>query len=835
MRTLKLSLGFMALFLFASFSPVITGTVGTGPDIPIPETKSPELEEAMEKVRDNAAFIENKGQMGSDEIEFYSSNGNVFFTSTGVMYRFREMEPIEDVNSELDPILSHRDEAPRSYHERGVVLKYTFIGANTVIPVGRERCSWNTNYFKGNDPEKWYAEVPSFGEVIYPEIWDGIDIVYRQNEEGIKYDIIVHPGADPENIRIRIDGATHLSINQNRDLVIGTEYLDIIDGGLYSYYLDGFNDKIPSKFKLISDYEYTFNLGEYDITKTLVIDPLIYSTFIGGSGVDLGYAIASDSNGNVYITGETYDSATKYPTTPGAYDATHNDNSDVFVTKLSSDGSSLIYSTYIGGSSSDSGYGIAIDSTGCAYISGSTGNSDIDFPTTAGAYDTEYDGGNDAFVTKLSSDGSSLVYSTLLGGSGVDRGYGITIDLSGDAYITGYTQDSTTDFPTTIGAYDPSHNGDDDAFVTKLSSDGSSLIYSTFLGGPYGDISYAIAVNSSGCAYITGVTYFMYPTTTGAYDTSSNGGADVFVTKLGYDGSSLTYSTFIGGSTSDEAYGISIDPSGNAYITGYTGSSDYPTTLGAYDTTYNEGEDVIVTKLSSTGSSLIYSTYIGGSHYDLGFGITVDPNGNAYITGRTHDGATDYPTTRGAYDTIQNGISDVFLTQLNSSGSFLMNSTFLGGSGYDHGRSIALDSSGNVYLTGYTDNSETDYPTTNGAYDKTQNGDYDVYISKIKFTTIPTKPLNLNGSIWNGYVKLTWEPPLSDGGYNIINYTIFKGQTSTVFFKLISLGNVTTYNDTAIINDQTYYYYIVANNSIDESYPSDILKVWDNKPPVILE
>jgi len=406
-------------------------------------------------------------------------------------------------------------------------------------------------------------------------------------------------------------------------------------------------------------------VGDYDPTTTLVIDPsLAYSTFIGGSGDDRGYAITVDSSGNAYLTGSTQDGTTDYPTTSGAYDTSHNGNYDVFVTKLNSEGGDLVYSTYIGMSSGDSGCDIAVDSSGNAYVTGYTSSSS--YPTTDGAYDTSHNGGYDVFVTKLNSAGSALAYSTFIGGSGEDRGYGIALDSSGNAYLIGYTEDSTTDYPTTSGAYDTTHNGNRDVFVTKLNSAGSALAYSTFIGGSDDDRGYGIALDSSGNAYLTGYTEDSttdYPTTGGAYDTSHNGNFDVFVTKLNSAGSALSYSTFLGGSGSDYGYGIVVDSSGNAYVTGYA-QSGFPTTSGAYDESNNGGYDVFVTKLNSGGSSLVYSTFIGGSGSDYGYGIALDSSGNTYVTGYTQDSTTDYPTTSGAYDTSHNGGYDVFVTKL---------------------------------------------------------------------------------------------------------------------------------------------------------------------------
>ena len=778
-------------------------------------------------------FIQNMGQIDSDEIMFYSSSGNIYFTPTGVMYRFREMEPIDEEEAILDSLINQKHHTPESYHEWGVVLEYSFMGSNNVIPKGRNQCSWNTNYFKGSDPESWHTEIPNYKEIIYPDLWEGIDLVYRLTDGMIKYDIIIHPGADPYDIQIKIEGAKDLSISQQGDLVIGTEYWDIVDQGLFTYYQDVSHEPIPCKFELINEIEYSFSLGEYDKSRTVVIDPFIaYSTFIGGSGHDYGEAIEIDSKGNAYIIGITTDDTTNYPTTTGVYDITQNGGQDVFVTKLNSDGTSLIYSTFMGGSHDDYGYGIAIDSNGNSYLTGITYSDN--YPTTPGAYDTTHNGNFDVFVTKLNSTGSSLKYSTFIGGFTHDYGYGIAIDSNGNSYISGITY--SDNYPTTPGAYDPTYNSGGDVFMTKINPAGSSLLYSTFIGGNVEDIARGIEIDSNGNAYIGGYTQSSnFPTTPGAYDTSYNGGyTDVFVTKLNSTGSSLVYSTFIGGSGGDEAYGgITIDSNENAYVTGETLSTDYPTTSGAYDTSHDGSDDVFVTKLNSAGSALSYSTFIGGSEGETAYGIETDYWGQATITGLT--GSSDYPTTSGAYDTSLGGEYDAVVTKLSSSGSSLVYSTFLGGSGFDRGNAIASDLRGNIFFTGYTDDATIDYPTTPGAYDTTPNGNYDVFVSKIDFTVLPSQPINPNGTIGNGFINLTWQTPINDGGADISNYNVYRGTTSENIIKYVNAGNVNSYNDTAIFNGGNYYYYFTAVNYVGESAPSEIITVSDIEGPVFTE
>jgi hypothetical protein len=405
---------------------------------------------------------------------------------------------------------------------------------------------------------------------------------------------------------------------------------------------------------------------------------LVYSTYLGGSGCDGGVSIAVDSAGNAYVAGWT--ESTNFPTTPGAFQPTFGVGGfgDAFVTKLDPTGSALDYSTYLGGDNYDQGIGIAVDSAGNAYVAGST--SSANFPTTPGAFQTIYpastcayqgvpQGISDLFVTKLNPTASALDYSTYLGGSGCEgggRGSVIAVDSAGNAYVTGVTR--SADFPTTPGAFRTTYGGGacssgpcGDAFVTKLNPTGSTLVYSTYLGGSDEDNGLGIAVDSAGHAYVTGVTLSTnFPTTPSAFQTAFGGFDDAFVTTLNPTGTARVYSTYLGGSSLDEGLGIAVDSAGNAYVTGRTQSSNFPTTTSAFQPIFGGYYDAFVTKLNPTGTAPLYSTYLGGSGAeggDLlpGGGIAVDATGNAYVAGIT---SGNFPTTPGAFQTAFGGGTD---------------------------------------------------------------------------------------------------------------------------------------------------------------------------------
>ena len=419
----------------------------------------------------------------------------------------------------------------------------------------------------------------------------------------------------------------------------------------------------------------TANAGGSDAFVTKLApdgEALIYSTYLGGSSFDQGRGIAVDRDGHAYVTGRT--ESTDFPITPGAFQTANAGGSDAFVTKLSHRGTALIYSTYLGGSSGEIGLGIALDRNGQAHVTGSTDSTD--FPTTPGAFQTTAPGSGDAYVAKLNRRGTALDYSTYLGGSIVtpsprpggehgDFGRGITVDSEGHAFVTGDTD--SADFPTTPDAFQTANAGGLDAFVTKLNRRGSDLVYSTYLGGSDLDFGLAIAVDRGGRAHVSGRTDSIdFPTTPGAFQTAYAGGSDAFVTKLNRRGTAPVYSTYLGGSDFDQSddEGIALDRDGHAYVSGFTGSTDFPTTPGALQTANAGAPDVFVTKLTRRGTALVYSTYLGGSNHDVGGGIEVDRDGRAYVTGITF--SADFPTTPGAFQTAFAGSIDAFVAKIAS-------------------------------------------------------------------------------------------------------------------------------------------------------------------------
>jgi hypothetical protein len=699
-------------------------------------------------------FIENVGQFdGGAQFQVRGGDGTIWLAESALWITVLERSAVGgqlSVNQDRHGALSTRNLQSEIQNRKGVNIKLSFSGAN---PHPRlepfDRLETHVSYFIGNDPTKWRADVPVWGGVRYKDLYPGIDLEITSENGHLVQRLVARENVDLEAVQLRVDGADKIELLPSPGgKGTGGEVLRLTTAaGEYTLPLlqvtCATNAKPPRPTIAGNQVASPFTQSPTSNLQSAIQNPqsndLLYATFLGGSDMDGSIGIAIDSSGAAYVTGATM--SFDFPTTPGAFDTNHEGEEDAFVVKLKPSGSALSYATFIGGYWNDRGTGIAIDSNGAAYVTGDTSSSD--FPTTLGAFDTNLDGYSDAFVVKLNASGSALSYATFLGGSYGDVGTGIAIDSSGAAYVTGVTDSS--DFPITPRAFDTSYNGyNGDAFVVKLNATGSALSYATFLGGSDMDGGDDIAIDSSGAAYVTGrTTSSDFPTTLGAFDPSYNGGDyDAFVVKLNATGSALSYATFLGGNSYECIWlgcAIAIDASGAAYVTGGTVSSDFPTTPGSFDTSYNGDDndngdgigcgDTFVVKLNATGSALSYATFLGGSGSDEGIDIAIDSSGAAYVTGRTT--SSDFPITPRAFDTSYNGYNgDVFVVKLNATGSALSYATFLGGSDYDEGYGIALDSSGTAYVTGYTGSS--DFPTTPEAFDTNFDGYGDAFVVKLK-------------------------------------------------------------------------------------------------------
>jgi len=714
------------------------------------------------------SFEPNVGQSDA-RVQFVSRGQgyNIFLTSTEAVF------------------ILHKPIAPP---QTRAVLRMGLVGANAnAVLTGQGALPGVTNYLLGNDPTRWHTRVTNYSQVLYHNVYAGIDLLYYGDAQRLEYDFVVSPGANPAAIQLAYQGTGTITLDSRGNLTLPTMGGNVVQRAPVVYQLvGGARTIVSATHVLLGPNQVGFQIGAYDHTKPLYVDPVLsYSTYLGGTGTDSGYAVAVDTSGNAYVTGAT-DSA-DFPTVSPLQPMVHGTN--VFITKLNALGTGLVYSTFLGGTTAcpppamscppnDRGHAIAVDDSGNAYVAGET--SSTDFPTRNALQSQIISGPNDpndAFVTKLSPDGSSLVYSTYLGGNSEEELWGIAVNHgTGEAYVAGET--FSNNLPVTPGAFQPQLKGTKDAFVAKLSTD-DRLVYLTYLGGLgsgmagstatvfYGN---TIAVDDSGSAYVTGRTDntgtadTRFPTTSNALQPQLGGNPNTlhdnaFVTELSPIGA-LLYSSYLGGSGHDYGSGIAVDATGGVYVTGQATSADFPTTTGVFQPHLGTGKaSAFVTKLDLSNLSaprLAYSTYLGGNGTDTGRGIAVCQR-EAYVTGSTS--STNFPTADPVQSTYGGGGDDAFVTQLKGDGTALRFSTYLGGSGDDHGFGIALDPDRagsikcGIYVTG--DTSSTDFPTAS-PFQNQNRGGVDAFVVKLGNEAI--QRLNDIESTWLDVTTATLAP-----------------------------------------------------------------------------
>jgi hypothetical protein len=590
---------------------------------------------------------------------------------------------------------------------------------------GVDELPGKVNDLRGSDPAAWRRGIPTYGKVKYDGVYPGIDLVYYGRHGQLEYDFVVAPGADPRVIGFVVEGPDGVAVDGEGDLVMRVGREPVLRLRKPVVYQDAGGDRreIAGRYVVTNGRKVSFDLAAYDVTRPLVIDPVFaFSTLLGG-GNDAGYAVAVDRAGNAYVTGAV--NSGDFPVVKPRQRASGG-ATDAFVAKLGADGR-LLYSTYLGGGSYDVGYAIAVDGGGHAHVAGDTRSSD--FPLVNPVQRT-LGGSADAFVAKLSPDGSRLVYSTLYGGASGERAQGIAIDPPGHAYVVGFT--NSANFPLVnpfLNVYDRSSPST--GFVLKLNAGGTSVVYATYLGGkgPAPTVGTAIAADAGGHAYVTGYTNAPdFPAVKaiqpfGGANNPLGGQTDVFVTKLNPSGSALVYSTFLGGPADDEGRGIAVDAQGHAYVTGHAESLTFPVTPGAFRTSCTpkssqipigpvcSGGDAFVAKLSVDGASLVYSTYLNSDDHEVGQAIAIDADGSAYVAGLTN--SRRFPLASAPQATYGGGQFDGFVVKLDPRGSALTYATYLGGSDRDAAYGIAVDTERNAYVTGFTDSA--DFPTRDAA------------------------------------------------------------------------------------------------------------------------
>ena len=706
-------------------------------------------------------FEANQGQTDS-QVKFLSQGKgySVFLTSGSMVLSLRPMEVASAPETSASPVFGAKkrsrsairqmEAAARAQKTASTTLAFNLVGASTNPQVvGEEPLPTKVNYFIGRDPKKWRTNVPAFARIRYRNVYPGIDLVYYGNNRSMEYDFDLAPGADAARIQFDVKGADAVKVDSDGNLVLtkGAGELRFQVPVLYQE-TNGARARVAGTYVLRGSTHVGFEVGAYDPTKPLVIDPvLVYSTYLGGSSDDFSNGIAVDSAGDAYVVGLT--DSPNFPTTG------LGTQFRIFLAKLDPTGSSLLFADYFGGTSGgDEASAVALDSSGNAYVTGVATSSD--FPVV-NAYQSTLAGSQDAFLVKFAANGSSITYSTYLGGSTLTSiggstsqiGNSVTVDSTGEAIVAGVT--AATDFPTTPGAYQTSVSADQFGdlglygFLTKFAANGASLVYSTYLAGSILNTSsctgcfpdseiLGVATDGSGNAYVTGFTTTTdFPATSGAYTTTFPGYylSDVgFVSEFDTSGA-IVYSTYLGGLTSSFLNAIAVDTHGSAYVTGYDIANDtFPiVTTSICDPSVPSPacNGAIIAKLDPTGATLTYSTFLGTSNNMAGQAIQVDASGDAFIVGS--DVGFDLANPIEGYA----GNGDVVVAEIDPTASTLLMATFLGGQDWEAASGLALDSSGAAYVTGVT--KSPDFPATQSAFQVALGGQTDAFVTKIDPTT----------------------------------------------------------------------------------------------------
>ena len=746
--------------LLLTFAPVAGFAVGFA--------QSPQPRTVMATpVAQPLVFTANEGQWPAEILYRSTAPGAVmWFSRDSVYFQFDERAGAAKRGADRVVRATEADDPPTVVDSltdvngsaepaRVLLVKLTFAGASpaATIETGRP-VDWKCHFFLGNDPAAWRRNVRSYESLTFRNLYPGIDLRYYGARAGaqqtVEYDVIAQPGADLSRVKMRVQWADRIEVGSNGELALVTAAGTVIHTQPVAYQnvARGRQD-VHTIFVHNDDGTFGFSAPRgYDRRLPLTVDPLIkFATYLGGSSTDEGHAVDVDSSGNAYVAGLT--NSSNFPTA-SPFDGTANGSSDVFLTKFTTAGNALVYSTYIGGTGADFARDVDEGGFGEVSIAGST--TSTNFPTS-NAFDSTLGGSKDAFLCRVVSNGSGLLISTYIGGSGTEDAFGVFADGQDlDDYVTGFT--TSTDFPT-VSAYDSSANGGNDGFVVRVGSLGG-LEFGTYLGGSGNETPWEITVDSSNNSYVTGLTTSTNFPTLNAWDFSANGSNDVFVTKLNSSGNALVYSTYLGAAGDDQGLGIAVDSAGAAYVTGLTNSTAFPT-YSAFSSTHNGLYDCFVTKFMPSGSGITYSTYLGGAGNEYGYAIAVDQAGRAVVVGRTS--SDPFPRVNPA-DSTYGGAIDAFVSRFTISGAALTYSSYIGGSGEELGLGVAIDSSCYVYAAGYTKSS--DFPTSN-AYDNTLGGTQDAFL--VKTAAYTCGDVNGDGHVdvgdivaLNGYV-LEGPPP----------------------------------------------------------------------------
>ena len=755
---LVLIVGLLSLLWLASSRSTASRSLtkaepSTTPSMPSKEAVSAKLAD-LER-----GWVKNEGQW--DERALFSAPGyfgNTWITKDGELLHVAvKKEECKDKTTKA-----------KACPSKSWVISERWVGGKVQAIKGEEELQTKVSYFVGNDPSKHRSNLSTYRYVSLGEVWSGIEVKLKATQKTVEKLFYVQPGADPSKIQVQVDGARGLKLSKEGEIIIKTGLGDLkLSKPIAWQEKDGKKLPVEVSYKLIGKNRYSFVVAKADPSLPIVIDPILQSTYLGGSGYDWAYALAiHPTTGEVYVAG--YTESTNFPGTSGGARENYTGNRDAFVAKLNSSLTQILQSTYLGGSLNDVVSALAISSDGYVYVAG--GTTSTNFPGTSGGADESLTGGgSEGFVARLNSDLTQLLQSTYLGGSLNDGISALAIHpTTGEVYVAGWTY--STDFPNTSGGAQTSCGGCSsyadtytDAFVARLSADLRTLHQSTYLGGSYYERANALAISSDGYVYVAGETNSTdFPNTSGGAQGSCNNCgfsgvfviSDAFVAKLNSSLTQILQSTYLGGSDSDIAHALAIHPTtGEVYVAGWTNSTDFPNTSGGAQASSGGPRDAFVAKLNSSLTQILQSTYLGGSDGDLAYALAIHPTtGEVYVAGWTN--STDFPRTSGGVKESNNGYYDAFVARLSADLTSNPQSTYLGGSTADGAHALAIHpTTGEVYVAGWT--GSTDFPRTSGGARPIKSGSDDAFVARLTADlaagassyTLSINPTPTNGNI----------------------------------------------------------------------------------------
>lgn len=778
-----LALPFLALAALAQAPAQQAPAASAAPVAPAPSTT------LMRRMP--MTFVQNAGQYDA-RCAYVAYNGDLT-TFVGTDHFALQLTPREADESAAN--FGYGATAPKLKPVPGLAYCNVFLrweGARDVQLTARDEAPTRVNYILGRDPQGWHTDVPTFRQLELAGLYEGVDVELRigqkQGLAHLEYDVVLAPGADLSQVVLKVEGAQSMCIAADGSLEISTAAGTLRQElpAAWQARADGLRESVPARFRVLDGNRFGFSAEGVDPGATLVVDPLlIYSTYAGGMNCEMAFGVDAEAAGEVVAVGLSQSS--NYPTTPGAFDPTWN-NDDVLVTRLDPTGSTLLYSTFIGGSSVEGAQSVRTLPNGDALVCGTTASND--FPVTAGAFDTTLGGHGDAFVLRLSSAGSALAWSTYIGGAAADEGWDLRTTPNGGAVLAGRTWSS--DFPTSAGAFDTSLGGASDAYALELAPGGASVLWASYIGGSADEVGMSVALYGQAQEVaVGGSTYSSdFPATAGALDTTLGGTVDGFIARLSGNGSSLLQATYYGGSDDDAVLSIDTHIGSDVFAVGSTNSADFPTTIGTLDTTLDGGSDGFAARMKSNLASLVYSTYVGGNGRDELNGVVADPNGIAFFIGTTF--STDAVVTGSGFQQPAQGgapgTSDVYLGQLDETGAFLEYATYIGGPPSEHGFAVTLDFLS--YIVFFAGHARENFPTTPGAYQTSFNGGSgDIFVIRLDPRPCPNPAaLAVKGAGCGGYTLSSSLPIMG----SLMNVTV-QGPPSTLGVLYVSLAGGTNF------------------------------------------